>query len=60
MVRKKIREMYQNNWNVRKDKTIEDPVDEYEEQITFDLDEYIYDQISKRIIQRFKGHIWRF
>ncbi|MGI8314932.1 restriction endonuclease [Halobacillus mangrovi] len=53
---KRLREMYRNNWHVKKEKTIEDLVDENEEQVTSDLDEYIYDQISKRIIQRFKGH----
>ncbi|MCP3032355.1 restriction endonuclease [Halobacillus sp. A1] len=53
---KRIREMYRNHWHIKKDKTIEDLVDENEDQVTFDLDEYIYDQISKRIIQRFKGH----
>lgn len=52
----RIRKMRQNNWHVPKNKNVKELVEENEETVTIDLEEYIYDQISNRIIQRFKGH----
>lgn len=52
----RIREMRNNNWYVPKNKNVKELVEENEETISIDLEEYIYDQISERIIQRFKGH----
>ncbi|MEN0664585.1 restriction endonuclease [Caldifermentibacillus hisashii] len=52
----RIREMRKNNWHVPKNKNVKELVEENEETVSIDLEEYIYDQISERIIQRFKGH----
>ena len=52
----RIKEMYKNNWNATK-KTIEQQINESDdEDIQLDLQEYIFDQISEYIIQKFKGH----
>lgn len=48
---KRIKEMSKNNWNVKNKNTIEDI-----EKESLDLNEYISDEISKLIIQKFKGH----
>ena len=48
--------MRDNNWFVPKKKNITELVEDSEETVSIDLEEYIYDQISERIIQRFKGH----
>jgi len=53
---KRIREMRDNNWSVVKRKNITELVEDSEEAVSINLEEYIYDQISERIIQRFKGH----
>ncbi|WP_411954765.1 restriction endonuclease [Alkalibacillus sp. S2W] len=52
----RIKQMKMNNWYVPKTKNVKELVEENEETTSIDLDEYIYDQISERIIQRFKGH----
>ncbi|PPB02414.1 restriction endonuclease [Brevibacillus laterosporus] len=51
----RIKIMYENNWNI-KDKSIPQKIDESDEEIRFDLDEYIFDRISDYIIKKFKGH----
>jgi restriction system protein len=52
----RIREIRNNDWHVPKNKNVKELVGESEEMISIDLEAYIYDQISERIIQRFKGH----
>ncbi len=51
----RIKQMYENNWQVPL-KTVNQILDDSEEDVTIDLDEYIADQISERIIQKFKGY----
>ncbi|MGO5065985.1 restriction endonuclease [Clostridium sp. LCP25S3_F8] len=51
----RIKDMYKNNWNVKL-KTIKKLVNDSEETSAIDLNEYIFDRISERIIQRFKGN----
>lgn len=51
----RIKIMYENNWNI-KDKSIPQKIDESDDEIRFDLDEYIFDRISDYIIKKFKGH----
>ncbi|MFY9278165.1 MAG: restriction endonuclease [Caldicoprobacterales bacterium] len=51
----RIKEMAKNNWYV-KAKPIARAMDDVDEETGIDLDEYISDQISERIIQKFKGH----
>ncbi|SDC39088.1 restriction system protein [Terribacillus halophilus] len=52
----RINEMRKNDWYVPENKNVTELVEENEETASIDLEEYIYDQISERIIQRFKGH----
>ncbi|MGD9677001.1 MAG: restriction endonuclease [Vulcanibacillus sp.] len=52
----RIKEMYKNNWNILKGKTVPELVDENDDTISVDLNEYIFDRISNRIIQKFKGY----
>lgn len=52
----RIREMRENDWHVPKNKNVKQLVEESEQTVSIDIEEYIYDQISNRIIQRFKGH----
>lgn len=51
----RLKEMYKNKWN-SKPRSIPELVDDTEDTSTIDLNEYIYDKISERIIQKFKGH----
>ncbi|MCS4476929.1 restriction endonuclease [Clostridium botulinum] len=51
----RIKDMYKNNWNVKL-KTIKELVNDSEKTSAIDLNEYIFDRISERIIQRFKGY----
>ncbi|HGG0417174.1 TPA: restriction endonuclease [Clostridium sporogenes] len=51
----RIKDMYKNNWNVKL-KNVKELVNDSEETSVIDLDEYISDRISERIIQRFKGY----
>ncbi|GAA0079998.1 restriction endonuclease [Clostridium sp. CTA-6] len=51
----RIKNMYKNNWNA-KPISFKGSVNDPEEPATIDLDEYIFDRISERIIQKFKGH----
>ncbi|PTL38090.1 restriction endonuclease [Alkalicoccus saliphilus] len=52
---KRIIAMQANNWKVPNNKNVVDRVEENEETVEVNLDEYVYDQISERIIQRFQG-----
>ncbi|NBI06977.1 restriction endonuclease [Senegalia massiliensis] len=52
----RIKQMYKNNWYIPKAKTVEELVDDSDEAVPVDLNEYIFDSISERIIQKFKGH----
>ena len=52
----RIKKMCENNWNTSKEKTVDEVVDENDNTVAVDLNEYIFDRISERIIQRFKGH----
>lgn len=51
----RIKEMARNDWNAVP-KTAEELIDDSGDLATIDLDEYIFDKISERIIQKFKGH----
>lgn len=51
----RIKEMYKNNWNEVK-KSIIQKIDDSEDEVEIDLQEYIFDKISEYIIQKFKGH----
>ena len=51
----RVKEMARNNWYV-KPESISKTIEEVNEETGIDLEEYIYDKISERIIQRFKGH----
>lgn len=51
---KRIKQMADNDWNV-KPKTGAETIEEIGEESKIDLEEYILDQISEKIIQRFKG-----
>lgn len=52
---KRIKEMEKNNWYTTPKTGIE-IIDDGSDDSKIDLDEYIFDQISERIIQKFKGH----
>lgn len=52
----RIKEMHKNNWHVPKAKSVNELVDENEDTVTVDINEYIFDQISEWIIRKFKGH----
>lgn len=52
---KRIKDMASNNWNV-KEKSVQELVEETDDKSLIDLNEYIFDRISERIIRRFKGH----
>ncbi len=52
---KRIKEMAKNNWYTTPKTGIE-AIEGNSEDSKIDLDEYIFDQISERIIQKFKGH----
>ncbi len=55
----RILQMSKNNWQVKTNNTpesIPEILGEDSDDSSIDLDDYISDQISKRIIQRFKGH----
>jgi restriction system protein len=51
----RIKQMAKNNWYTKPKIGIE-TIEEIGEESKIDLDEYIFDQISERIIQKFKGH----
>lgn len=51
----RIKEMYKNNWSAEP-RSAKELVNELDEPSTIDFNEYIFDRISERIIQRFKGH----
>lgn len=52
----RIKEMYKNDWHIPNTKTgIKFDVDP-DDSASIDINEYIFDQISDRIIQKFKGH----
>lgn len=51
----RIKDMYKNNWNA-KPRSSKELVNEVDEPSTIDFNEYIFDRISERIIQKFKGH----
>ncbi|CAM2823477.1 restriction endonuclease [Salinicoccus roseus] len=51
----RIKEMKNNGWQVPKNKRTVQLVDESEEPASIDIEEFIYDQISERIIRKFKG-----
>jgi restriction system protein len=51
----RIKQMAENNWHVKPKTGIEMP-EGMGENGEIDIEEYIFDQISERIIQRFKGH----
>lgn len=51
----RIKQMANNNWNVAPT-TARELIDDSGDLATIDLDEYIFDRISERIIQKFKGH----
>lgn len=52
---KRIKQMAENDWNV-KPRTGRQLIDEIDEESKIDLEEYILDQISEWIIQKFKGY----
>jgi restriction system protein len=55
----RILRMANNNWNVDSVVNIEDipgMIDDPEGESAIDLEDYIFDQISKRIIQKYKGY----
>ncbi|MBF8984571.1 restriction endonuclease [Lutibacter sp. B2] len=52
----RIKQMYENDWNIPKGIPFNELVDESEDIVSVDLNEYIFDKISERIIQKFKGH----
>lgn len=51
----RIKQMYKNNWNI-KDNGITEKITDVENEIEFDLEEYIFDKISEHIIRKFKGN----
>lgn len=51
----RIKQMHENNWYVPT-KPVDQSIADDEGDIGIDLDEYIADRISERIIQKFKGH----
>lgn len=51
----RIKAMANNNWNV-KEKKLPQQIDESDNDIVLDLEEYILDKISEYIIHKFKGH----
>ncbi len=51
----RIKQMAKNDWYV-KPKTVIETIEDANDESRIDLDEYIFDQISERIIQKFKGH----
>ncbi|AYF53274.1 restriction endonuclease [Clostridium novyi] len=51
----RIKIMAENNWN-NTNKLTNIQIDEGDNEITLDLDEYIFDRISDHIIRKFKGH----
>ncbi|MDO6657368.1 restriction endonuclease [Anaerobacillus sp. 1_MG-2023] len=51
----RIKAMYHNNWKVT-DKPIPDKIEDTEDEVLPDLEEFIEDRISEHIIQKFKGH----
>lgn len=51
----RIKQMAKNNWYTKSKIGVE-TIEEIEEESKIDLEEYIFDQISERIIQKFKGH----
>jgi len=51
----RIKQMAENGWYAKPQTSVA-PGDESDEETAIDLEEYIFDQISERIIQKFKGH----
>ena len=51
----RLKDMYNNNWNV-KEKNILQKINDHDDEIELDLEEYIFDKISEYIIKKFKGH----
>ncbi|WP_035288959.1 restriction endonuclease [Clostridium sp. KNHs214] len=51
----RIKEMQKNNWSTKASITM-NIMDDNDENTTIDLEEFIFDRISGRIIQKFKGH----
>src|SRR5699024_6975785 len=53
----RINAMRENNWHLpAQNHAVDDFMTVGEEAVEINLEEYIYDQISERIIRRFKGH----
>ncbi len=52
----RIKSMAENNWYVVRSRPVVEQMEEVDEETAIDLEEYIADQISERIIQRFKGY----
>jgi len=52
----RLKEMYKNGWHILKSGKKSEVIDDNDTNASIDLNEFIYDQISDRIIQRFKGH----
>ncbi|MCD4712178.1 MAG: restriction endonuclease [Clostridiales bacterium] len=52
----RIKEMFNNDWNVPKSSLKFESTDEIESSVSVDLNDFIFDKISERIIQKFKGH----
>lgn len=54
----RIKQMAKNNWYPvsKPTKTVSESIEEVGEESKIDLEEYILDQISERIIQKFKGN----
>lgn len=54
----RLKEMYKNGWKINKILTSVEPIDDDEvtSQAPIDLNEFIFDRISERIIRKFKGH----
>lgn len=51
----RLKSMYENNWNI-KEKNILEKINNQDDEIELDLEEYIFDRISDYIIKKFKGH----
>lgn len=51
----RIKEMYKNNWQVV-NKPIPEKIEETEDDVIPDFEEYIQDRISEHIVRKFKGH----
>jgi restriction system protein len=52
----RIKEMFNNGWSVPKSTLKFETTEEVDSSVSVDLNDFIFDQISERIIQKFKGH----